>query len=776
MFTQQLPILAIAIAITPSLCQALQDSAIPEESVAESRSLARVVSYDLELSLEPPRVLKARAQVELAEVVGAELSLWLNRMFRVHSIRTAEGEELRWRRGKDSDAGTSREGRPLRIDLGQPPEDGRVTIVLEYSGKGEKGKRDWRGALIVDADEVRMSEQTVFYPQVPLAPGSRRQQRAPGVVRVAAPAELEVFVAGQQRGEPELGEDGRRLWTFDCENPSVFSVVAGRYRRESGEVSGTRISTLLFAEHAQLGPAIARESRRVLDAYRTLFGDNHQPALGVAEMRRRGNSSYNWASQGLIVMERGALRSGVPGDTIAHECAHLWWGALIAPRGLGERFLTESLAEYSAWRYRAQIDGAAGARALAEKARASYLKDVHQAGADAALARVDFRTPGYSGLAYAKGPLALRRLAAHVGEAELDAALRRFAQDEERRAPTLEDFRACLRRELGPELDLSWLEREGHLHLELADCSYSSERQQLSGKLLVSACEDSPDLVLRGEVVLGIRSGREERRERILFEGAQASFEFEQPSPPDILHLDPDVTLLADVGQAVMLGGCRLLTSKPAADSMSPMGGTRIVLEFERPLAEQDFKERMRNHWRKRARELDKQTPRPVDVQLADDGRLVIQTRPWRAGHEYFVALGPGLEDVDGRPVAPVEFTFRIAPSDDVTTPQVVATVPDNGAEAVSIELDVLSFSFSERMGSGSGFSSKAIEANAARGFLFPDLGKARWSEDYTTISYPLDEPLRPGSTYLIPIRNAFSDLSGNGVEELDLVFTTAER
>ncbi|HKD99365.1 MAG TPA: Ig-like domain-containing protein [Planctomycetota bacterium] len=480
-------------------------------------------------------------------------------------------------------------------------------------------------------------------------------------------------------------------------------------------------------------------------------------------------SSYNWTSQGVIAMERGAFGDGVPSRTLAHEVAHLWWGQLVSASGEGERFLTESLAEHSSWRWTDDTRGAAAAAEAARNARSRWLTAVHEVGLDASLARTTFSTKAYDALAYSKGPLVLRWIERAMGKDAFDRALAGYAKAG---APTLEAFRAALRAE-GLREEPPCLAGDGHVHLELEGVAFDRERGALKGAVTARTCPSGVPSQAPPSVTIEIRGRKSADR----FEVAPGTFERRCESEPVSVALDPDAVLPAAVGETCVLAATRCIRSEPA-DGASGVayGRAKLVMTFDHALAPLDDAARERIRRATRDASVDVKASRFGDaaIELADEGRaLVFDLSGVPAGSLLVIAVPAAVLDADGVPIAPARTSFRTAASSDAEPPRIVASSPEHGARGVALDLAEIRVTFSEAMRAGRGFSSAIVNENAKQGLVFPPVGKSRWVDEKTLV-WSLRERLAAATEYCLPFRDGMQDLNGNGLEALDLRFSTA--
>lgn len=774
MRSTSLPRLALAV------FSSLAASATPTAQEEPGEEWPEPAFLDLHLDLSAPPHLTARARVTFDGVTARHVRFLLNEALAVTSATTPDGASLACKKtfhvGRRTYHG---EGRTWRVDLGRDPDPAgeRVTLDLAISGQGadRSARSDWRGMLLLAPDEMRMSEQTIFYPQVPLTFDGPGIARTPARVEVVVPEGLEVFVAGAPVEPRTTPPAGARAWAFDVEQPGTLAVVAGAYERSEREVDGLRLVSLLSAEHADRSDAWLTEAANAVRFFSRLYGPHGSPALGVVEMHCL-KRSYNWAARGLLMFDTAVFRGGeVVTSTLAHEVAHLWWGQAVRAEGEGERFLTEGLAEYSAWRYLEETRGADAAAAAAREGRDSYLRTVHRTGEDPALARVHFGTPGYSDLAYRKGALVLRHAEHALGREAFDAGLARYVE-RHRDAPVgLEGFLAAVAGGVaeGREL-LPWIHADGHAHVELATSEGAAAAEWTLGECPAGIPSCAPGAIA-WEAVPGGATGTAR------FDAGRLRVPLPEGEVAAVL-LDPRVTAPLAGAVVLSLRSASLVKSDPEEGAEAvPYLRRSITLELDRPLArlDRDAARALRARAHEAASEAGARAPWLDEPVLSADGRTIELglKGPLEPDASYLVHL-EGLVDRDGAPVSPVQLRFRTAPRAETERPRVVSTEPASGATDVPADLSEIRIRFSEPMRPGRGYPSDLIRTLEERGLRFPTgiLGSSRWEEGGTVLVYDLDAPLEPGVTYVMPLRGSFLDLAANVLEDFDLTFAAGER
>lgn len=404
-----------------------------------------VVRYDLVLRVEPDtRLVHGEASVTIAagEAALEQASFSLNELLKVSAVKR-DGVEAACERGE-----RVAEGRELRVRLDPALAPGATsTLTFSYEGTGldpDAQGADWMGILLVRADEIRMSHQAQWYPIVPRDPEARSKLVAPTTLELDLPAGFESLGPGE--GAKPKKQKGRELHVWTSARPVQPSILAGKFKAQVVKQGKVSIRALSFPEHAGGAKAWAEDAAESLEVLGELFGKLDVASYGIGEMRvRNGSKSYNYEADGFSVYD-GVLFDGRAPDArkIAHEVAHLWFGGAADPSGPGERFLTEGLAEHAAWLC---VEARAGAEAALEAARKGSERYSGAPGEEVSLAEVDFRSPRYAQVAYAKGAFALRTLRAWIGhEAFLDGMRRYLAEaGKHGGSASLDGFLAALR-------------------------------------------------------------------------------------------------------------------------------------------------------------------------------------------------------------------------------------------------------------------------------------------------------------------------------------------
>ncbi|HEX6590004.1 MAG TPA: M1 family aminopeptidase, partial [Longimicrobiales bacterium] len=284
------------------------------------------------------------------------------------------------------------------------------------------------------SNEAQRAEQGL--PDRPAVP-RLEDERAPFFTRHADVIDLDVVV-GTDPDQVAVApgalrrtwtEGGRRWFHYRPGAPirNSFSILSARYDVHRARAGDVAIEVLHDPAHGRNAASFAVSMAASLEYYGARFGAYPHDHLRMVEFP--GYANYLRAHPinivfgehfALLAPERDERDIDFPFAIVAHEVAHQWWGNALTPAHVeGGALLAESLAWYGALGVVEQRYGDAHLRRLLDMMRESYLTP--RARADVPLLRASDWF-----VSYRKGPFAMYALREYVGEARVDAALRRF--------------------------------------------------------------------------------------------------------------------------------------------------------------------------------------------------------------------------------------------------------------------------------------------------------------------------------------------------------------
>lgn len=226
-------------------------------------------------------------------------------------------------------------------------------------------------------------------------------------------------------------ERGRRYFHYAMEAPQAFSatVFSGRYAVHEDRWRDVALSIFHHPTHRYNLDAFVRGMKASLEYYTEQFGAYQGSVLRIVEIPRYGR--FGRAHPHTIAFTEDNLLTRATADGFdqaffgtAHEVAHQWWGGRVrgASGYLGQAFLSESLANYSAMMVTEHTFGTDVVRRIYDYQMDRYLGMRSRRGGDVPL----IETADQSWIHYGKGAVAMYLLRERIGADAVNSALRRY--------------------------------------------------------------------------------------------------------------------------------------------------------------------------------------------------------------------------------------------------------------------------------------------------------------------------------------------------------------
>jgi murein DD-endopeptidase MepM/ murein hydrolase activator NlpD len=227
-------------------------------------------------------------------------------------------------------------------------------------------------------------------------------------------------------------ENGRRYFHYGTDVPSPFgtAVFSARYAVVEDRWQDVALQILHHPEHRYNVDRMMGGMKASLDYYAKEFGPYQLRQLRIVEIPpysingRAMATTIAFAEQNFITRDEGGRVDHTFFGT-AHEVAHSWWGGQL--RGAyvrGGAVLSETLSNYSAMMATEKVLGPEQARRVYDFQMDRYLARRAAFSRDVPLLDVE----DHPHIAYGKGAVAMYTLRSSLGDAAVNAALRRFLE------------------------------------------------------------------------------------------------------------------------------------------------------------------------------------------------------------------------------------------------------------------------------------------------------------------------------------------------------------
>ena len=285
---------------------------------------------------------------------------------------------------------------------------------------------------------------------------------------------------------------------------------------------------------------------KALDYYTKRFGSAaNGKRLTVVEIDDESLDFYSSLGMLFIAQRPFEEARDVTTDRLQREAAYQWWGLTVGLKSFDDAWLSQGLAEYSAFSLReSTLDGAkldAIRRELLEKSltfeqTASLLR---------APANLDDQSVGYQYIMYAKGAFVFKLLRDTLGAEKFDQLLKTYLQEYRGKSASIDDFEKLSSRIYGQNMRYffaRWVESTGVPEFE---SDYLILRTR-GGKFVARGTvkQNYDNLRLPVDVQLKSEGDQGSKTVTIDMQEASADFNIESTGKPLAVVIDPSYKLL----------------------------------------------------------------------------------------------------------------------------------------------------------------------------------------------------------------------------------------
>lgn len=455
-------------------------------------------------------------------------------------------------------------GPSVRVDLGEVVAAG-TPVTLRFR---------WGGALVSPEGGPLPSKRLAYVgPQVAYLMYAARwypfhdyaADRATSDITITVPLGYEVAgggeeVSSQPSTEPPLTMSGSygvsrnapnapanfRRFRFVTRQPALIgNFAAGRYVTRTLRMGAYELQFFVQPGNETFIEPYARTIGNALQFYAERYG---QPAFGsrfvVAQIDDESMDAY--AAHGMQFLSsrffRPARQASLD-ERLEREVAFQWWGHTVGLRSFDDVWLSQGLAEWSAFALReARLEGApleAAERDMMERA----LMFEQSASILRAPSTLDDQSAAYQSVMYYKGAMVFRMLRETMGSHQFNELLRRFFAEYRNKRASIDDFERLASQVAGQNLRYffaRWVESTG---VPEFDVEYQIIRTR-AGKFRVRGTVKQNFENLRMPVEVTLRSEGDDKSTTVVIMDRSEDFDVESAGKPLEVVIDPGYKVL----------------------------------------------------------------------------------------------------------------------------------------------------------------------------------------------------------------------------------------
>jgi aminopeptidase N len=501
-----------------------------------------VTNYRIEVQLNPDEhTLRAGADVTFVPQDATRSVVFeLNGALHVDSIEK-DGKALT---GFVQDAvGAGALGPNVRIDLGQVvPAAQPVTIRVRWSGaltSPEGGPLATKRLAYVGSEGSYLMYASRWFPFHDYA-----ADRATADITVIVPTGMQVGGVSDEPVNPQVDKSGTTRFRFVNKQPVLIgNFIAGQYVVKSLRMGKYELQFFVKPGSENRISTYGELMGRALEFYTNEYG---APAFGsrfiIAQTDDDTMEAYS--GPGILFLASKFFDTARPAeDRLTREVAYQWWGQTIGLKSFDDAWISQGLAEWSAFALResalngAQLDAAQREeqeRALTFEQTSSIVR---------APSALDDQSAAYQSIVFYKGAMVFRMLRETLGKDQFRKLMQTFLEQYRNKSASIDDFERLASKVAGKNMRYffaQWVEGTGVPEFSV---DYQIIRTR-AGKFRTRGTVRQNFENLHLPVELTLHSEGDSQTKVLYLDGRSEDFDFESNGQPINAEVDPNDKIL----------------------------------------------------------------------------------------------------------------------------------------------------------------------------------------------------------------------------------------
>jgi tetratricopeptide (TPR) repeat protein len=503
-----------------------------------------ITNYRIEAQLIPEQhMLRAGADITVTPLEATRSLLFeLNGSLHVETIER-DGRPLT---GFVQDSvGVGSLGPSVRVDLGQVvPANQPITLRFRWNGalqSPEGGPLATKRLAYVGPEGSYLMYASRWFPFHDYA-----ADRATSDITLVVPTGMQVAGTSDDPVVPQPSpKDGATRFHFVHRQPVLIgNFAAGQYINRPRRFGNYEIQ--FYAKPGSEGriDGYAELMGQVLEFYSKQYG---APLVGsrLVVVQVDDESLDTYSGPGIIFLASKLFDSSrpIPEEKLAREVAYQWWGQTVGLKSFDDSWLSQGLAEWSAFAFReAHLNGAqleAAQREQQERAL-TFEQTASIARAPGAL---DDQSAAYQSIVFYKGAMVFRMLRETLGKEKFDQLLRTYLEQNRGKNAAIDNFEKLTTQIAGENMRYffaQWIEGTGVPEFTV---DYQIIRTR-AGKFRTRGTVKQTLETLRMPVQLMLRAEGDNQTTVTKIEGRSEDFDFESNGQPIEVVVDPNYKIL----------------------------------------------------------------------------------------------------------------------------------------------------------------------------------------------------------------------------------------
>jgi aminopeptidase N len=529
----------VAVALTLAVSGKSQQPAPQQQA-----SRYDVTNYRIEAQIIPDQhLLRAGADVTFVPLDATRSVVFeLNGSLKIESIEK-DGKPLS---GYVQDAvGVGALGPSVRIDLGSVlPANQPITLRIRWSGAlitPEGGPLATKRLAYVGTEGSYLMYASRWFPFHDYA-----ADRATSDITFIVPAGLQVAGTSDDPvvAQPSPKEGAVRYHFVHRQPVLIGNFAAGQYINKNLTFGKYQLQLYAMPGSEKRIDSFAELTGRVLEFYSKHYG---APLFGnkLVIVQIDDESLDTYSGPGIVFLSSKMFDSSrpIPEEKIEREMAYQWWGQTVGLKSFDDAWLSQGLAEWSAFAYRESVLSAGGLDAAQREQQERALTFEQTASIARAPSALDDQSAAYQSIVFYKGSMIFRMLRETIGRDNFEKLLYTFLDKYRGKNASIDDFEKLSSQISQQNLRYffaQWVEGTGVPEFTV---DYQIIRTR-AGKFRTRGTVKQNLENLRMPVELMLRAEGDNQQMTVRVEGKSEDFDFESNGQPIEVVVDPNNKIL----------------------------------------------------------------------------------------------------------------------------------------------------------------------------------------------------------------------------------------
>lgn len=502
-----------------------------------------ITNYRIEAQLIPDQhLLRAAADITLTPLEATRSLIFeLNGSLKVEGIELDRKPLTNY---VQDASGADPIGPNVRVDLGSVMPAGKpITLRFRWSGAlvtPEGGPLATKRLAYVGAEGSYLMYAARWFPFHDYA-----ADRATSDITITVPAGTQVAGSGDEATPPQTS-GGLSRYRFVHHEPALIgNIAAGPYITKTLRYGNYELAFYVKPGSESRLERYAELMGKALEFYTAQFG---APAFGrrltIAQIDDESLEAYTAPGMHFFASKLFDPSHPVPEERLEREVAYQWWGQTAGLKSFDDAWLSQGLAEWSAYAFREATLAGGGLDRIQHEELERALTFEQTASIARAPSSLDDQSAAYQSIVFYKGALVFSMLRDTLGKDKFQQLLRAFLEQYRGKNASIDDFERLASSTYGQNLRYffaQWVEGTGVPEFSV---DYQIIRQRI-GKFRTRGTVKQNFDNLRLPVELELRSeGDQEQIVTVRVDGKTEDFDFESNGQPIEVIVDPNNKVL----------------------------------------------------------------------------------------------------------------------------------------------------------------------------------------------------------------------------------------